>query len=206
MSTPRRTTLLAILDGFGHREAAEDNAIRAANTPNLDRLWREASNTLVSGSGLDVGLPEGQMGNSEVGHMSLGAGRIVYQSITRIDQALRAGDFETNAAYLQAIDGAVTADRAVHIMGLLSPGGVHSHEEHLFAAIRLAAQRGATQIYLHAFLDGRDTPRAAQHPLSRALNRCSHPLGSGVLPRFMGVTGLWTATIAGSASSERTHC
>ena len=98
--------------------------------------------------------------------MSLGAGRIVYQSITRIDQAIRAGDFETNAAYLQAIDGAVTADRAVHIMGLLSPGGVHSHEEHLFAAIRLAAQRGATQIYLHAFLDGRDTP-----PRSAALYR-----------------------------------
>ena len=169
MSTPRRTTLLAILDGFGHREAAEDNAIRAANTPNLDRLWRDASNTLVSGSGLDVGLPERQMGKSEFGHLSRGAARIVYQSITRIDQAIRAGDFETNAAYLQAIDGAVTADRAVHIMGLLSPGGVHSHEEHLFAAIRLAAQRGATQIYLHAFLDGRDTPpRSAAPSIARA--------------------------------------
>jgi 2,3-bisphosphoglycerate-independent phosphoglycerate mutase len=161
--------LLAILDGFGHREAAEDNAIRAANTPNLDRLWRDASNTLVSGSGLDVGLPEGQMGNSEVGHMSLGAGRIVYQSITRIDQAIRAGHFETNAAYLQAIDEAVTTDKAVHIMGLLSPGGVHSHEEHLFAAIRLAAERGATRIYLHAFLDGRDTPpRSAAPSIARA--------------------------------------
>ena len=169
MSTPRRTTLLAILDGFGHREAAEDNAIRAANTPNLDRLWRDASNTLVSGSGLDVGLPEGQMGNSEVGHMSLGAGRIVYQSITRIDHAIRAGDFETNATYLQAIDEAVTTDKAVHIMGLLSPGGVHSHEEHLFAAIRLAAERGATRIYLHAFLDGRDTPpRSAAPSIARA--------------------------------------
>ena len=206
MSTPRRTTLLAILDGFGHREAAEDNAIRAANTPNLDRLWRDASNTLVSGSGLDVGLPEGQMGNSEVGHMSLGAGRIVYQSITRIDQAIRAGDFETNAAFLQAIDEAVTTDKAVHIMGLLSPGGVHSHEEHLFAAIRLAAERGATRIYLHAFLDGRTLRRAARHPRSRARNRYSNPLGSDALPRFMGVIGLWIATIAGNASSEHIHC
>ena len=186
MSTPRRTTLLAILDGFGHREAAEDNAIRAANTPNLDRLWRDASNTLVSGSGLDVGLPEGQMGNSEVGHMSLGAGRIVYQSITRIDQALRAGDFETNAAYLQAIDGAVTADRAVHIMGLLSPGGVHSHEEHLFAAIRLAAQHGATQIYLHAFLDGRDTPPRSAAPSIARAEQVFESLGVGRIASVHG--------------------
>ena len=141
----------------------------AANTPNLDRLWRKASSTLVSGSGLDVGLPEGQMGNSEVGHMSLGAGRIVYQSITRIDHAIRTGDFKTNAAYLQAIHGAIADDKAVHILGLLSPGGVHSHEEHLFAAIRLAAERGATQIYVHAFLDGRDTPpRSAAPSITRA--------------------------------------
>ena len=93
VSTPRRTTLLVILDGFGHRTASEDNAILAAKTPNLDRLWKNAPNTLISGSGLDVGLPEGQMGNSEVGHMSLGAGRIVYQSITRIDQAIASGEF-----------------------------------------------------------------------------------------------------------------
>ena len=146
------------------------------------------------------------MGNSEVGHMSLGAGRIVYQSITRIDQAIRAGDFETNAAYLQAIDEAVTTDKAVHIMGLLSPGGVHSHEEHLFAAIRLAASAVRPKSIYTPFSMVGIHRRAAQHPLSRALNRCSHPLGSGVLPRFMGVTGLWTATIAGSASSERTHC
>ena len=186
MSTPRRTTLLAILDGFGHREAAEDNAIRAANTPNLDRLWRDASNTLVSGSGLDVGLPEGQMGNSEVGHMSLGAGRIVYQSITRIDQAIRAGDFETNAAYLQAIDEAVTTDKAVHIMGLLSPGGVHSHEEHLFAAIRLAAQRGATRIYLHAFLDGRDTPPRSAAPSIARAEQVFESLGVGRIASVHG--------------------
>lgn len=169
VSTPRRTTLLVILDGFGHRSASEDNAILAARTPTLDRLWREAPHTLVSGSGLDVGLPEGQMGNSEVGHMSLGAGRIVYQSITRIDQAITSGDFATNSVYLDAIDHAVASNKAVHIMGLLSPGGVHSHEEQLFAALRLAAERGAKALFLHAFLDGRDTPpRSAAPSLERA--------------------------------------
>ena len=169
VSTPRRTTLLVILDGFGHRTASEDNAILAAKTPNLDRLWQNAPNTLISGSGLDVGLPEGQMGNSEVGHMSLGAGRIVYQSITRIDQAIASGEFAANSAYLDAIDQAVASGKAVHIMGLLSPGGVHSHEEQLFAAVRLAAERGAKQLFLHAFLDGRDTPpRSAAPSLARA--------------------------------------
>ena len=164
MSPERRTTLLVILDGFGHRTATEDNAILAAHTPHLDRLWREASHTLVSGSGLDVGLPDGQMGNSEVGHMSLGAGRIVYQSITRIDQAISTGEFKANTAYLTAIDAAVDAGKAVHIMGLLSPGGVHSQEAHLFAALQLAAERGATKLYLHAFLDGRDTPPRSAEP------------------------------------------
>jgi len=169
VSNTRRTTLLVILDGFGHRTAAEDNAIAAARTPHLDKLLREAPNTLVSGSGLDVGLPEGQMGNSEVGHMSLGAGRIVYQSITRIDQAIASGAFAQNPAYLQAIDAAVADEKAVHIMGLLSEGGVHSHEQHLFTALKLAADRGAKRLYLHAFLDGRDTPpRSAAPSLARA--------------------------------------
>jgi len=169
VSSPRRTTLLVILDGFGHRAETEHNAVATANTPHLDRLMTEAPNTLISGSGLDVGLPEGQMGNSEVGHMSLGAGRIVYQSITRIDKAITSGAFANNEAYLSAIDRAVNSGNAVHVMGLLSPGGVHSHEEHLYAALRLAAQRGAKKLYLHAFLDGRDTPpRSATASLERA--------------------------------------
>ena len=168
VSTPRRTTLLVILDGFGHRSASEDNAILAAKTPTLDRLWREAPHTLVSGSGLDVGLPDGQMGNSEVGHMSLGAGRIIHQSITRIDQAIANGEFANNATFLKAIDRAVSAERAVHVIGLLSPGGVHSHEKHLFEALKLAASRGSTKLFLHAFLDGRDTPpRSAAASLER---------------------------------------
>lgn len=162
-------TVLIILDGWGHREETRDNAIANANTPNWDRLWAEAPHTLLSGSGLDVGLPEGQFGNSEVGHMSLGSGRVVYQSISRIDQAIRDGSFDENPAYCQAIDAAVNAGRAVHLLGLLSTGGVHSHERQIFAAIRLAAKRGATQIYLHAFLDGRDTPpRSAAASLEAA--------------------------------------
>ena len=134
-----------------------------------DRLWQQAPHTLISGSGLDVGLPAGQMGNSEVGHMSLGSGRVIYQNITRIDQAIADGSFDSNPAYCAAIDKAMAAGGAVHIFGLLSPGGVHSHEQQIFAAMRLAAKRGAQRVYLHAFLDGRDTPpRSAGASLEEA--------------------------------------
>ncbi|MHA7816544.1 MAG: 2,3-bisphosphoglycerate-independent phosphoglycerate mutase [Pseudohaliea sp.] len=165
----RVPTVLIILDGWGYREETRDNAIANAHTPVWDRLWAGAPHTLISGSGLDVGLPEGQMGNSEVGHMSLGSGRIIYQNITRIDQAIADGSFDENPVYTEAIDAAVTRGGAVHVMGLLSPGGVHSHERQLFAALRLAAARGAKQVFLHAFLDGRDTPpRSAQASLEKA--------------------------------------
>ena len=139
LPTAQGPTVLVILDGFGYREATDNNAIAHAKTPTLDRLLRDAPNTLVSGSGLDVGLPAGQMGNSEVGHMSLGSGRIIYQSITRIDKAIADGEFANNAAYVEAIETAVLNNRAVHIMGLLSDGGVHSHEAHIAEIIRVAA-------------------------------------------------------------------
>ena len=165
----KKPTVLIILDGWGHREETRDNAVAAAKTPVWDRLWSSAPHTLISGSGLDVGLPEGQMGNSEVGHMSLGAGRIIYQNITRIDQAIADGSFNDNPAYCTAIDKAVAGGGAVHLFGLLSPGGVHSHEDQIFAAIRLASERGASRVYLHAFLDGRDTPpRSAEASLKKA--------------------------------------
>ncbi len=164
----KKPLVLLILDGWGHRDAPDDNAIYHANTPCWDKLWAEAPKTLISGSGLDVGLPDGQMGNSEVGHMSLGAGRVVYQNITRIDKAISDGDFFANETYAEAIDRAVAADKAVHIFGLASPGGVHSHENHLLAIIDMAAQRGAKQVYVHAFLDGRDTPpRSAASTLEK---------------------------------------
>ena len=169
LPTAQGPTVLVILDGFGCREATDNNAIAHAKTPTLDRLLRDAPNTLVSGSGLDVGLPAGQMGNSEVGHMSLGSGRIIYQSITRIDKAIADGEFANNAAYVEAIETAVLNNRAVHVMGLLSDGGVHSHEAHIAEIIRVAAAHGAKKIYLHAFLDGRDTPpKSAGPPLAEA--------------------------------------
>jgi 2,3-bisphosphoglycerate-independent phosphoglycerate mutase len=177
--TARQTTVLIILDGWGYREETRDNAIANAATPVWDRLWREAPHTLVSGSGLDVGLPPGQMGNSEVGHMSLGSGRVVYQSITRIDQAIADGSFDENPAYTAAISRAIAAGGAVHLFGLLSPGGVHSHEDQIIAAVRLAARRGADRVYLHAFLDGRDTPpRSAQASLDK-LDAVFAELGCG---------------------------
>jgi 2,3-bisphosphoglycerate-independent phosphoglycerate mutase len=169
MSQFKKPLALIIMDGWGYREDPENNAILAAKTPNLDRLFEEYPSTLISGSGLDVGLPDGQMGNSEVGHVNLGAGRVVYQEFTKVTKAIKDGEFNHNPVLTKAIDDAVATGNAVHIMGLLSPGGVHSHEDHLFAAIKLAAQRGAKAVYLHAFTDGRDTaPRSAKASLEKA--------------------------------------
>lgn len=185
--TPNKTpAVLIVLDGWGHREDPRDNAIAQARTPVWDRLWAEAPHTLVSGSGLDVGLPEGQMGNSEVGHMSLGSGRVIYQSITKIDQAIADGSFSHNPAYTAAIDRAIDAGGAVHLFGLLSPGGVHSHEQHIFAAIRLAAKRGATRVYLHAFLDGRDTPPRSAAESLRQADAVFTELGCGRVASIVG--------------------
>jgi 2,3-bisphosphoglycerate-independent phosphoglycerate mutase len=165
---PKKPLVLLILDGWGYREERESNAILQANTPVMDKLWAEYPHTLISGSGLDVGLPDGQMGNSEVGHLNLGSGRVVYQDFTRITKAIQDGDFFTNPVLVEATQAAVRHGKAVHLMGLLSPGGVHSHEDHIIAMIDLAKQQGATEIYLHAFLDGRDTPpRSAEASLQR---------------------------------------
>ena len=178
--------LLVILDGWGHREDTRDNAIAQANTPVWDRLWRDAPHALVSGSGLDAGLPDGQMGNSEVGHTILGAGRVVYQSMTRIDKAIEDGEFRQNPAYNDAIDRAVKNGGAVHVMGLLSPGGVHSHDRHLQAAVRLAHDRGARRIYLHAFLDGRDTPPRSAEPSLQAMQDLFAELDCGRVASVIG--------------------
>lgn len=167
----RRTPLLLlILDGWGVREAAPDNAIAAARTPNWDRLWRDCPHALLQTSGEAVGLPAGQMGNSEVGHMNIGAGRIVYQELTRITKAIEDGEFDANAALLETIDAA--GEGTVHVMGLLSEGGVHSHEDHFLATIELAARQHRGEVAVHAFLDGRDTPpRSAAKSLERLQRR-----------------------------------
>ncbi|MFD1217008.1 2,3-bisphosphoglycerate-independent phosphoglycerate mutase [Microbulbifer celer] len=172
-SSPKRPLVLLILDGFGHSEHSEHNAIAAAKSPVWDQLWANRPKTLIHTSGMAVGLPEGQMGNSEVGHMTLGAGRVVYQNFTRINKAIEDGDFFKNPAYTAAVDKAVANNGAVHIMGLLSEGGVHSHEDHIVAMVTLAAQRGARAIYVHAFTDGRDTaPRSAESSLARLTQVC----------------------------------
>ncbi|MEM7079577.1 MAG: 2,3-bisphosphoglycerate-independent phosphoglycerate mutase [Pseudomonadota bacterium] len=165
----RQTNLLIVLDGFGHTDNQEHNAIAKAAMPNWDRLWNNEPNTLISGSGEDVGLPSGQMGNSEVGHMNLGAGRVIYQDFTRINRAIEQGEFDSNHALQSLCQTLRKTDGALHVMGLLSPGGVHSHEAQIFAAIRAAHQLGIKRIYLHAILDGRDTPpRSAQASLQAA--------------------------------------
>ncbi|MGS2742003.1 2,3-bisphosphoglycerate-independent phosphoglycerate mutase [Halomonas sp. LS-001] len=162
-STPRPVALI-ILDGYGHNPDSQHNAVAAANTPVMDALWSKHPHAFVHTDGRHVGLPDGQMGNSEVGHMNIGAGRIVYQDFTRITKAIEDGDLDTNPALTQPIDDAVANQRPVHLIGLLSPGGVHSHENHFLALAELAARRGAKNIYIHAFLDGRDMPPESALP------------------------------------------
>ena len=182
----KKPMALVILDGWGYREDSSNNAINNANTPVMDALMANNPNTLISASGMDVGLPDGQMGNSEVGHTNIGAGRIVYQDLTRITKSIADGDFQTNEALVTAIDNAVAAGKAVHLMGLMSPGGVHSHEDHIYAAIELAAARGAEKIYLHCFLDGRDTPpRSAEGSLQR-FDELFAKLGKGRIASLVG--------------------
>jgi 2,3-bisphosphoglycerate-independent phosphoglycerate mutase len=186
MEIQRKPLTLIILDGWGYRAEPQDNAIFHANTPTWDALWAQAPKTLISGSGLDVGLPDGQFGNSEVGHMSLGAGRVMFQSITRIDMEIENGDFFVNPAYVKAVDQAIATGRAVHVLGLLSTGGVHSHEAHIHAMVELAARRGARQVYVHAFLDGRDTPpRSAEASLTALADKFSQ-LGCGRIATIIG--------------------
>jgi len=150
--------VLVVLDGWGHREDPDANAIALADTPNWDKLWQNQPHCLISGSGLDVGLPPGQMGNSEVGHMNLGAGRVVDQDFTRITKAIKDGSFEKNPVLAELVSDLKSSGKTLHIFGLLSPGGVHSHEDHLHAAVDLAVKGGFQRVLVHAFLDGRDVP------------------------------------------------
>ncbi|WP_066175406.1 2,3-bisphosphoglycerate-independent phosphoglycerate mutase [Bacillus marinisedimentorum] len=147
---------LIILDGFGCREETKGNAVTRANKPNFDRLWKRYPHSQLTAHGEAVGLPEGQMGNSEVGHLNIGAGRIVYQSLTRVNLSIRQGEFEENPTFVRAIEDAKNKGKALHLFGLLSDGGIHSHINHMFSLLRLAAEHGLKKVYVHAFLDGRD--------------------------------------------------
>ena len=158
MADFKRPTMLMILDGYGINPRTEGNAIAAANKPHLDEIFAKYPGTTLKACGLDVGLPEGQMGNSEVGHLNIGAGRIVYQDLTMITKAIQDGDFFENEAFLKAIDHVKKNNSTLHLQGLLSDGGVHSHITHLLALIDLAKQKGVEKLVVHCFLDGRDVP------------------------------------------------
>lgn len=178
--------LLLILDGFGCRDQENDNAIALARKPNWDRLTRTYPHTTIHTSEAAVGLPTGQMGNSEVGHLNIGAGRVVYQEFTRINRAIESGSFFTNPTLTHAVASARQNGHAVHILGLLSEGGVHSHERHIHAMLEMAAHAGVKEIHLHAFLDGRDTPpKSAAESLRRLQEKCDQ-LGVGQIASIVG--------------------
>lgn len=186
-SLPRpKPVVLLILDGWGHREDPTDNALAQAELPNWRHLLATCPHTLIHTEGRHVGLPDGQMGNSEVGHMNLGAGRIVYQDLTRIDAAIEDGSFFDNTELNAACSAAKDNGKTLHLFGLLSPGGVHSHETHIHAMLELAAKRGVPKVAVHAFLDGRDTPPQSAEPSLRSLQALCDKLGNAHIATVSG--------------------
>lgn len=186
MSATPKPLLLIVMDGWGYRENPENNAIAKARKPTWDYFWQQYPHTLIHASEAAVGLPSDQMGNSEVGHLNLGAGRVVYQEYTRINRAISSGTFFSNKTLTDAVDLAVSTGKAVHILGLLSPGGVHSHEEQIHAMAELAAKRSANRLYLHAFLDGRDTPPQSAASSIKAMEEKFAALGKGRIASLIG--------------------
>jgi len=178
--------MLLIMDGFGISESDYFNAIKAARKPNIDLYWNNYPHTTLGASGLAVGLPEGQMGNSEVGHLNFGAGRIVYQEVTRIDKSIKDGDFFTNPVFNKAIERAKNSGKALHLMGLLSDGCVHSSEKHLYALLQLCRNKGIARVFIHAFLDGRDTsPFSGADFVAKLQEKCRE-IGVGRLTTVVG--------------------
>ena len=179
-------TTLIIMDGFGIAPPADDNAVTLAKTPVLDKLFQEYAHTTLSASGLDVGLPAGQMGNSEVGHTNIGGGRVVFQDLPRISRAIEDGSFFKNEAYNQAMGNCLEKGTSLHLCGLLSDGGVHSHIEHLFALLQMAKDKGLTKVYVHCFLDGRDvSPTSGKGFVQALADKCAQ-LGVGKIASVMG--------------------
>ncbi len=182
----KKPVALIIMDGFGINPSDEGNAIHAAKTPNLTRLFSQNPRTQIGASGLDVGLPDGQMGNSEVGHTNIGAGRIVYQELTRITKSIQDGDFFENEALLGAVENCKKHGSALHIMGLLSNGGVHSHIEHIFGVLEMAKRAGLEKVYLHGFMDGRDVPPESGKSFVEETVAKMKELGVGKVANVMG--------------------
>ena len=179
-------TTLIIMDGFGLSGSDAGNAVHTARTPRLDQFFQDFANTTLKASGLDVGLPEGQMGNSEVGHTNIGAGRVVFQDLPRITKSISDGDFFRNPAYVHAMESCLEKRTSLHLMGLLSDGGVHSHLEHLFALLKMAKEKGLEKVYIHAFLDGRDvSPTSGADFVARTVEACRE-IGVGKIATVMG--------------------
>src|SRR5258708_14622904 len=178
--------VLIILDGWGHAPPSKANAISLARKPNYDRLLQEFPNTLVHTSGRYVGLPAGQMGNSEVGHLNIGAGRVVYMDITKIDLMIENGDLFSNPTLLAAMKNARSGSRRLHLFGLVSDGGVHSHQNHLYGLLRMAKQNGVDRVFVHAFMDGRDTLPTSGAGYLEQLQRKMRELGTGTIASVSG--------------------
>ena len=182
----KKPLALIIMDGFGLRQETEGNAIAAARHPNLDRLWATCPHTQIGASGMDVGLPDGQMGNSEVGHTNMGAGRIVYQELTRITKSIEEGEYLSNPVLLHAMENAKKPGAALHLMGLLSDGGVHSHIRHLFGLIEMAKKCGVEKVYIHCFMDGRDVPPTSGAGYIEELQKELDKIGTGKIATVSG--------------------
>ena len=182
----RKPTMLMILDGFGNNDNEKANAVKIANTPNIDKLMKTWPATTIYTSGLNVGLPDGQMGNSEVGHTNIGAGRVVYQDLTRITKSIEEGDFFSNKELAEAIENCKKHHSKLHIMGLLSDGGVHSHIRHLFAILEFAKRKDFEDVYVHCFLDGRDTPPASGETYLAKLEEKMKEKGIGKIATICG--------------------
>ena len=182
----KRPVLLCIMDGFGKNESNYGNAIAAAKKPNLDKIVSENPMTFIGASGLDVGLPDGQMGNSEVGHTNIGAGRVVYQELTRITKSIQDGDFFTNEALVGAMENCKKNSSALHLMGLMSDGGVHSHNTHLYGIMELAKRSGVDKVYIHCFMDGRDVPPTSGKDYLAELYKKCDEIGVGEIATVMG--------------------
>ncbi|MEE0867738.1 MAG: 2,3-bisphosphoglycerate-independent phosphoglycerate mutase [Clostridia bacterium] len=182
----KKLTMLMILDGYGYNPAHEGNAVYAAKTPVMDKLLKECPNTLINASGMDVGLPDGQMGNSEVGHTNIGAGRIVYQELTRITKSITDGDFFENDALVKAMENCKKNKSALHLFGLLSDGGVHSHITHLYAALEMAKRNGLEEVYVHGFMDGRDVSPTSGVDFVAALEEKMKEIGVGKIGVLSG--------------------
>ncbi|MEM1484345.1 2,3-bisphosphoglycerate-independent phosphoglycerate mutase [Oscillospiraceae bacterium PP1C4] len=182
----KKPLALIILDGFGYNKSDYGNAVAAAKKPNIDKLFETCPHTLIGASGMDVGLPDGQMGNSEVGHTNIGAGRVVYQELTRITKSISDGDFFENQAFLEAVENCKKNDSALHLMGLCSNGGVHSHNTHLYGLLRLAKKAGLHKVYVHCFMDGRDVPPTSGRDFIAELEAEMNQIGVGQVATVMG--------------------